>query len=282
MAAGVQGSDIYEAANAQGVVVVGGECATVGPVGGFTQGGGHSALSSRFGLAADQVLEWQVVDGHGQLLSASRTVNCDLYWALSGGGGGTYGVVYSMTVKTFPDFPVAGVVLKFYAQNTTSANFYSAIGLYHQHLQTYTNAGGMAIAEITNTYFFLTPLTLPKITANEAKDMIQPFIQDLIDLDIPYELNITESATYLEHYSKLIEPNPTQLVENGQYGGRLIPLHVIENNNTELTKAVRRITEDGVVFVGIGLNVSSAVTGDISNSVLPAWRTAAMSVILST
>nr|ABQ01445.1 isoamyl alcohol oxidase [Penicillium griseofulvum] len=282
MTAGIQGTDINEAAHKKGLVIVGGECATVGPVGGFTQGGGHSALSSRFGLGADQVLEWEVVDGMGRLLTASPTENPDLYWALSGGGGGTYGVVYAMTVKAFPDFPVTGVVLEFKNKNPSSDRFFQAVGHYHRHLPTYTAAGGMGIAQITNSSFLLTPLTLPALTAVDAKKLLAPFLDDLRGLNISYTLNITQSASYFQHYMKLIEPNPTQLVQNAQYGGRLLPLDVIQNNNTQLTDAVRKITEDGAIFVGIGLNVSSSVTGNLWNSVHPAWRTAAMTVILST
>jgi FAD/FMN-containing dehydrogenase len=48
------------------------------------------------------VLEWEVITANGQLLTASPTQNLNLYWALSGGGGGTYGVVVSMTVKVHP------------------------------------------------------------------------------------------------------------------------------------------------------------------------------------
>ncbi|KAJ6092072.1 FAD linked oxidase N-terminal [Penicillium canescens] len=256
MTAGVQGVDIYEAAHARGLVIVGGECAIVGPVGGCTQGGGYSALSSRFGLGADQVLEWKVVDGMGRLLTASPTQHPDLYWALSGGGGGTYGVVYAMTVKTFPDFPVTGVVLQF--ENNTSSS------------------------KITRSSFLLTPLTLPMHTAAESKTLLAPFLQNLHELNISYTLNITRSPSYFQHYMQLIEPNPTQLVQNAQCGGRLIPLDAIQQNNSQLTDAVQRITADGVTVVGIGLNVSSSVTGNIWNSVLPAWRTAALSVILST
>ncbi|KAJ5506052.1 FAD linked oxidase N-terminal [Penicillium expansum] len=265
MTAGIQGTDINPAAHKKGLVIVGGECATVGPVGGFTQGGGHSALSSRFGLAADQVLEWEVVDGMGRLLTASPTQNPDLYWALSGGGGGTFGVVYAVTVKTFPDFAVTGVVLQFENKDPSSNRFFEAVGHYHRHLPTYTSAGGMAIAQITNTSFLLTPLTLPAYTAAATKKLLGPFLQDLHKLNITYTLNITESASYFQHYMKLIEPNPTQL-----------------RNNSKLTDAVQKLTADGVTFVGIGLNVSSSVTGDIWNSVLPGWRTAAMTVILTT
>ncbi|KAF3401999.1 putative FAD-linked oxidoreductase, partial [Penicillium rolfsii] len=282
MAAGVQGVDIYAAAHQRGLVIVGGECATVGPVGGYTQGGGHSALSSRFGLGADQVLEWEVVDGTGRLLTASPTQHPELYWALSGGGGGTYGVVSSMTVKAFPDFPVTGAVLQFSNDDPSSSRFFEAVESYHHHLPTYTAAGGMAIAEISRSSFLLTPLTLPAYTAKQAKALLQPFLQNLHELNISYSLDITHSPSFYQHYMKLIEPNPTQLVQNGQYGGRLIPLNLIQKNNSLLTDAIEKITADDVTFVGIGINVGSSVTGDVWNSVLPAWRTAAMTVILST
>ena len=67
--AGVQAAEAQAAANAQGFVVVEGDCPTVGIAGGYTQGGGTSPLGSKFGLAADQVLEWEVVTGVSVLLA---------------------------------------------------------------------------------------------------------------------------------------------------------------------------------------------------------------------
>ena len=282
LGAGVQVWDAYKAVHTRGLVMVAGDCATVGAAGGYTQGGGHSALSSKFGLGADQVLEWEVVDGRGRLLRASRTEYPDLYWALSGGGGGTYGVVYSLTVKAHQDFPVTGVVLNFTAVGVDSDYFFDAVGYYHTLLPGYTAAGGVAIAEVTNTSFLLTPLTFPDMHAEQAAELMQPFLNYLDKAGIKYTKSITEHPSFLQHYNTLIEPNPTQLVENGQYGGRFIPRSVIDSHNDDLTAAMRSITEDGVVFVSIGLNVSSAVVGnDVYNSVNPSWRTSAMSVILT-
>lgn len=76
MGAGVQAIDAYKAAHLEGLVLVGANCPTVGLAGGYTQGGGHSLLSSNFGLAADQTLEWDVV-------TASPSYNSDMYWALA-------------------------------------------------------------------------------------------------------------------------------------------------------------------------------------------------------
>lgn len=82
LGAGVQGYEMLQAATALGRVAVGGECPTVGVAGGYTQGGGHSALSTNFGLAADQALSFEVVTAGGELVTASKTENTDLYWAL--------------------------------------------------------------------------------------------------------------------------------------------------------------------------------------------------------
>jgi len=55
MGAGVQGFEINKAAFDKGLQVVTGSCPTVGVAGGYSQGGGHSALTSAHGMAADQV-----------------------------------------------------------------------------------------------------------------------------------------------------------------------------------------------------------------------------------
>lgn len=103
MGAGVQGYEAYTAAHARGLLVVGGECPTVGLAGGFTSGGGHSSFSSIYGMAADQALEWEIVTADGIHLIATPTQNSDLYWALSGGGAGTYAIVLSLTSKVYSE-----------------------------------------------------------------------------------------------------------------------------------------------------------------------------------
>lgn len=93
--AGVRGGDAAEFAAQYGYRVVVGDCPDVGMAGGYTQGGGHSLLTGLYGLGADNVLEWEVVTASGQHIVATPNQNKDLYWALSGGGGGTYGIVVS-------------------------------------------------------------------------------------------------------------------------------------------------------------------------------------------
>ena len=162
LGAGVQGFEISEVANEHEFQFVSGECPSVGPAGGYSQGGGHSSLSSRYGMAADQVLEWQVIDGTGRFIKATRENEYkDLYWALSGGGGGTYSVVWSMKSKVHPSTPVSGLNLTFTNENITKDTFYKAISLYHETLPSLVDAGAMSVWTITNISFIISPLYAP-------------------------------------------------------------------------------------------------------------------------
>jgi FAD/FMN-containing dehydrogenase len=92
--------DLYNAVTTQGGrYVQGGGCADVG-VAGLIQSGGFGSFSKGFGSAAASLLEAEVVTADG----AVRVVNAcrypDLFWAIKGGGGGTFGVVTRVTLRT--------------------------------------------------------------------------------------------------------------------------------------------------------------------------------------
>ena len=83
IAAGHQMHEIYAATSQHGRVIVGGMDPNVG-IGGYITGGGHSPLSAQYGLAADQVLEMQIVTPKGELVTANEVSNNDLFWAMRG------------------------------------------------------------------------------------------------------------------------------------------------------------------------------------------------------
>ncbi len=69
-------------------VVVPAASTTVGVVGGWLQGGGHTLLASYYGMGADQPLSLQVVTADGRFVTADPDTNADLFYALRGGGAG--------------------------------------------------------------------------------------------------------------------------------------------------------------------------------------------------
>jgi FAD/FMN-containing dehydrogenase len=98
--------DAYDAVTTKaGRYVQGGGCTTVG-VAGLIQSGGFGSFSKGFGLAAASLLEAEVVTADGRIRTVNRCQDPDLYWALKGGGGGTFGVVTRVTLRTYdlPEF----------------------------------------------------------------------------------------------------------------------------------------------------------------------------------
>jgi FAD/FMN-containing dehydrogenase len=86
-----------------GRYVQGGGCGTVG-VAGLVQGGGFGTYSKQFGIAAASLLEAEIVTAVGIVRTANACSEPELFWALKGGGGGTFGVVTRLTLKTW-DLP---------------------------------------------------------------------------------------------------------------------------------------------------------------------------------
>jgi len=98
--AGATWSDLYDAVTTRGGrYVQGGGCTSVG-VAGLVQSGGFGSCSKGWGTAASNLLEAEVVTADGEVRIANRCSHPDLFWALKGGGGGTFGVVTRLTLRT--------------------------------------------------------------------------------------------------------------------------------------------------------------------------------------
>ncbi|MGX9791664.1 FAD-binding oxidoreductase [Mycobacterium sp. MMS18-G62] len=89
-----------------------GSCPTVG-VAGLTLGGGLGSDARRSGLTCDALVSASIVLPSAEAITASADNHPDLFWALRGGGGGNFGVVTSLTFRTFPTTDRDVVTLKF-------------------------------------------------------------------------------------------------------------------------------------------------------------------------
>ncbi len=101
MGAGIRLGALYTALNAYNTSWVGGICPTVG-LSGLLGAGGFNMQMRALGISSDHVLSARVVLASGETLTASPSSNQDLFWAIRGGGGGTYGIVTEFTLKLTP------------------------------------------------------------------------------------------------------------------------------------------------------------------------------------
>jgi hypothetical protein len=285
LGAGVQGYEAYAAAADHGLRVTGGFCPTVGIVGGYVQGAGHGPLGSKYGLAADNTLEFEVVTGEGKHVVATPTQNQDLYWALNGGGGGTYAVVISQTTRAHADGIVAGASLTF--NNTDDAAYWTAIEAWQKLLLDLDQVpGANTFWGLTQETFTLYSATLPDADANAIAALLDPFAQRLAALNLPHTYETNAQPSFYDHFALYTPGLPFgAYTTNSVLGGRLIPRSTVQSQLPSLLATFRNITSGGSVvhplaahhpfrINGIASNVTHARVGTHPqfNSVQPAWR----------
>lgn len=91
--------DVDAALEPHGFATVGGTVADTG-VGGLTFGGGFGWLTVKHGLVVDSLLEVTVVLADGQVVTASASLNADLFWGLRGAGQ-NFGVGIEFVFRTY-------------------------------------------------------------------------------------------------------------------------------------------------------------------------------------
>ncbi|KAL0372990.1 UNVERIFIED_CONTAM: Berberine bridge enzyme-like 23 [Sesamum calycinum] len=80
-----------------------GVCPTVG-VGGHISGGGYGMMSRKHSIAADHIIDAKVMNADGQIVDR-RSMGEDLFWAIRGGGGTSFGIVlaFKLQLVTIPE-----------------------------------------------------------------------------------------------------------------------------------------------------------------------------------
>ena len=173
--AGAVWIDLYQAVTTEaGRYVQGGGCTSVG-VAGLIQSGGFGSLSKGFGTAASSLLEAEVVTADGLVRTVNACNDADLFWALKGGGGGSWGVVTKVTLRThdLPEF-FGGAKGKIKAKSDQAYRKLIArfVTFYHELLLN-PHSGEQAILDSDNTLKL--SMVMQGMTGPEAREVWKPF-----------------------------------------------------------------------------------------------------------
>jgi FAD/FMN-containing dehydrogenase len=101
--AGVLWGELGRETQLHGLATVGGIVTHTG-IAGLTLGGGIGWLMRKYGATVDNLLSVDLVTADGELLTASESVNSELFWGVRGGGG-NFGVVTSLQYPAAPSRP---------------------------------------------------------------------------------------------------------------------------------------------------------------------------------
>ncbi|KAJ5772240.1 hypothetical protein N7520_002769 [Penicillium odoratum] len=288
MGAGIQAFEVYEKGEELGFTAVGGEGKTVGVAGGYVLGGGHSPMSSMYGLAADQVLALEVVLASGRFVTVTEETDPDLFWAIRGGGGGTYGVVTSVISRVHPKVGVTVSTFNFATSSNVSVDtFWMGVYSYFQRFPAHADAGTYSYFWIMNTgensfKFLMNPFFAVNHTLDEFNTLVKPWFDDLKALGIPFTPNSTYHDSF---YSGWDAGFPLETIGSVSMmtGSRLFPRENWQNStkfNATLA-AIRSTVSAGYPLLAFNLK-AELPAGYPDDSANPAFRDTLMHAITST
>ncbi|KAF8910415.1 FAD-binding domain-containing protein [Gymnopilus junonius] len=274
-AAGSQFQEIYQFAEENKLTLVGGSDQSVGAAGGWHQGGGHSALSPTLGMGADRALQYKIVTPDGVLRTANACQNSDLFWALRGGGGGTFGVVIEITVKASP---VQSLQVANINWPVTNTNLRQVMSVYIDNATTLAKQGWGGY--LTGNLILINP----KLSTKQAQESMQALIS--LTEKLGGVSNVTQTSTFLGWFNGWVKGTAGTQDNVGlpiSMGSRLIPQanHATAKGRAQLLEALLNAF-NAAFFSQLCMTTPFAANQpDEVTSINPVWRTSLYHVILS-
>jgi hypothetical protein len=253
---------------------------TIGVAGGYTSGGGNGPFISKYGMAADQVISLEVVLPSGHFVSVDEKNYPDLFFALRGGGGSTWGIVTSLVIRAWPKTRISRLTYSF-GSNVSNDTFWTGIDALFNQFPIWPKAGlysywSISCSNSTGCLFSMAPQFAPGLSLDETKALSAPLFDRLDSLGIPI-INLT--ATDFDSYPKAFEdtwPESTNQAGGWSFhtGSRLFPASNWEDTDklTAQMAIVRQTVEASGFLLGYNVQPASNPALNQTNAIIPAWR----------
>lgn len=258
--------------------------------------GGHGPASHQYGLGADQVLSAVVVLASGHIVRVSPCSHPTLFYAIRGGGPGTYGVVIETTIRAYPGRSVTAIQLSIAPFHATGipdfidalTTVYSAYpGLSKEGFSGY---GSWSISSPTpvienytasyNAAGFTQIYAIFDTSPTKARVLFSPLATKLLASNGSLYINtkISHFPAYSQYYEALSNVSST-IGQQAALGSRLLDQNALTGDRSALHDTLQTLagsqdefTSNNIVFVGGGAVAAGA--SESWSGVNPAWRTA--------
>ncbi|KAF5346792.1 hypothetical protein D9758_015737 [Tetrapyrgos nigripes] len=292
--AGVNWDQAYAAADAAGRTIAGG-FAPMGTVGtaGWNLGTGHSLLSSSFGLGVDNSLEFTVVLPDASVVTVNEYLTPDLYWAIRGGGGPSFGVVVDITIKLHEAKKYTGA---FYESNCNSdACFLNLLTTWMKYVNAVSDAGWSGIWPTCNHTLYLTfgtpyDVAPSRHTINVLKEFMEEAkkipgnnvtvstFRDYVSFEDFCDKNLKQDPNAVGFNLTEIVYGQVQLVTSSW----LLPREATAPENAaKMAKAVASVDSAVVIPFQVGGGVVNDLTKKSTSAANPAWRNTLVDITIA-
>jgi hypothetical protein len=207
-------------------------------------GGGHGVMSGFYGMGADNIIEASIVTPRGDLVISNECQNSDLFWAIRGGGGGSFGVVLTITLKTYPMPSLSVANVQMNARNgTSSITWWKIIASIHQEMVTLQDAGVMGYYTASGPpYSFQYTMFQPNTTNTSSIDRLIAPLKKHLDA---HNENVKSSSftNWMPEWVSIEKLYPTGNdagTSRGVRATRLLPRKAVEDTDM-LAKTLRHI-----------------------------------------
>ncbi|KAI1813187.1 FAD/FMN-containing isoamyl alcohol oxidase MreA [Poronia punctata] len=287
-------SEMIKFASESGLVVV---------VSDSTPGPGPGPLSSAFGLRQDNILEYEIVTARGELITANRGENSDLFWALRNGGGsgedgdglGGFGVIVTTTIRAYRDLPVSfasvSIAVSIPSSETTTTTTTTEeeteeeeegkiLDSFYRLLPEIVDTGAVPVFSISPAGFILEGLAAPGLIEGEIDQLLAPFLDEVSSQQQEQQRFSKEVETFANYYEFYKAKH--ELFALKDRDGWLVSRDVVkEGKGNGYFNIVRELVNAGFIVRQQAFNVAPKRGINSDNAVSKAWRDALLYTTVS-
>lgn len=245
-------------------------------------GGGQNPLAGIYGMAADHVVAFQVVTADGRFITVSESSNPDLFWALRGGGGGTFAVVVSVIIRAHPKL---NVVTSNWILNTTTNGvdkYWAAVTKFYDVFEDWADAGIYTFYIHSSTSLNMRYLFAPNHTLESYTAVVKPFFDYLgannISLNAPH-MSTVHTSFYPAYQATWGSNAFTVGTDTSLPANRIVPRANFNEKYNETYALIREHLEAGRHF--LGYHKAPKKYANTNNAVNPAWRECVLFLVTS-